>query len=383
MLPLFALLALAASSSSGCARADAASPDGGAAASAADREARTLQVQGQELERLLKAGRLAEAARLAATIPDPREKRPRFYLGHLLGRVAEAMAAHRGPERPALRVSLLSGQRVEVGSDLCGAGARAWLSQSAALRRRFERLVPHSHAHGRGTVVASIAGDLACGGELRKALTELTRWSSPWARWQLAWYSFLAGDAAAAERHLRGAELDRLIDPVALAGSRVLLAAGRGARGARDALCRRALASGATGGGPSAAPATSRAAASPARTRDALGPWCSSPLGLRQLTLKITLPPGARARAYLFPAALGAAAIARDPFLVYRNLSFVHRAADVQRGAARLAGVLPGRYLLVLKVWSSAAVRLEGAPEAIEVPARGALSLPSLRVTKG
>jgi hypothetical protein len=317
-------------------------------------ESRRLRRLGDEIEALVRAGKIPEAHRRALELGTPTTSRLQFFVGHLEQLVAEAMVRYDGPERPSRRFVLFVDERAEEGRDLCGPQSRSWLHAAVEHLHRFERYVP-GRAHGRGGVIARIGEALVCGDDLPAARRDLERWSSPWARWQRAWYAFLAGDERSAAQQLSSAELERRIPGPALSASRLLLGLQLQphplADAARVLACR--------------APAPE------------LVPWCAlpegRPLATAGLRTRLRLPAGARARLYLLPrsvwgaaapppwrrSSLGNPVVARDDSIVFRNLSFFHyRAAVPATGRVSVARLLPGRYALALKVWSDSLLRL-------------------------
>jgi hypothetical protein len=327
-------------------------------------EANRLKRLGEEIEGLLRGGKIAEAHRRALQLGEPGDPRRRFFAGHLEQRVAEEMGRHDGPERPSRRAVLFLGGRAAEERDLCGPGARVWLRAAVEHLRRFERYVP-GRAHGRGGVVARIGESLVCGGDLPAARRELERWTSPWARWQRAWYALLAGDAPAAAVELSSAELEGRVPRGALSASRLLLALqlqpDPASRELRALACRSAGAE--------------------------LATWCALPAGRRLATGKlratVRLPSGARARLYLLPLELDNAAVARDDGVVFRNLSFFHYRTDIpSTGSVSVAGIVPTRYALALRVWpsSGAPLRLARPLPRLDIGSDRAATLPEVRV---
>jgi hypothetical protein len=334
-------------------------------ASAEEQLALRLALEAQEIETLLRDGRITQAEQRARRISAPTSARHRFLIGHLHQRVAEAIVSHQGAERPTEPFVLFAGRDRLDGRDLCGPAVAAWLRPAIEHYRRFERFVP-GRAHARGSVVARIAETLACAGDLTGARAEVARWErergpgAEWARWQGAWYAFASRDYAAARAQLSSEELERRIPSDVLGASRVLLAAQLDDARAVQRLC---------------APA-SRAASSEVR------PWCVAlTTTTRRATVRgqLTLPATARARAWLLPRSLRNRGITREPSQVARNRSFFHYAADVRDGAYQLRDVLPGIYELVIKIWSQSAPTPEKEIPSVTVGAAGqAVNVPTI-----
>lgn len=312
-------------------------------AGASARAEHALEPAVREVLARLAAGELERAHRLALAIPDPKEARARFAIGHLHQRVAGAM--ERAP-RPSPVRSLHFPPGSPPREDACDPRRAAWWRGIAEHRRRFERLVPPARAHGRGSVNAELAHDLACAGDLRAARAELARWRSEWAAWQRAWYAFLDGDLGRAARELDEAGLARRIDPAALARTRLMLAAL-----GRDEPRRRALCA---AGVPAGVPASLCAAEGPRPAR---------------LAGRLHLPGGASGELLLFPEAFANSAIGGDPYRVYRNLSFFHQRARVRRdGSFLFPRVVPGGYRLLARVTSEHPLLAGGAAELTLLP---------------
>ena len=327
-------------------------------------EAHRLKRLGEEIEGLVQSGRIPEAHRRALELGEPADRRQRFFVGHLEQKVAEAMVRYEGPDRPARRAVLFVESRAEEERDLCGVQARRWLHAAVEHLRRFERHVP-GRAHGRGGVIARIGESLVCGADLPAARRELERWTSEWARWQRAWYALLAGDARVASVELSSAELEQRISPSVLSATRLLLALqlqpDPASRAARARLCRSAGVE--------------------------LATWCALParrrLATGQLHGRVRLPAGARGRLYLLPLALRNHAVAREDGVVFRNLSFFHYRTDIpSTGSVSVAGIVPTRYALALRVWpsSGAPLRLARPLPRLDIGSDRAATLPEVRV---
>jgi hypothetical protein len=151
----------------------------------------------------------------------------------------------------------------------------------------------------------------------------------------------LAGDLAGARAALEDRALATRIEPLALARTRLMLAAL-----ARDEPRRRALCA---AGVPAGVPPSLCAADAPRPAR---------------LEGRLQLPDGASAELLLFPDPFANSAIGGDPYRVYRNLSFFHLRARVRRdGGFRFPRVVPGGYRLLARVIAKHPLLAGGAAE--------------------